>query len=85
MKRTVKVKWGEVRVGLLLVFAVTAVLWATFSGGGTSVLESKVRYMAYFDNVQGLVTGSPVWIVCKSKGVLAGCCFRLSKSSAPPY
>ncbi len=62
MKRTVKVKWGEVRVGLLLVFAVTAVLWATFSGGGTSVLESKVKYMAYFDNVQGLVTGSPVWI-----------------------
>jgi phospholipid/cholesterol/gamma-HCH transport system substrate-binding protein len=62
MKRTVKVKWGEVRVGLLLVFAVTAVLWATFSGGGTSLLESKVNYMAYFDNVQGLVTGSPVWI-----------------------
>jgi phospholipid/cholesterol/gamma-HCH transport system substrate-binding protein len=62
MKRTVKVKWGEIRVGLLLVFAVTAVLWATFSGGGTSVLESKVKYMAYFTNVQGLVTGSPVWI-----------------------
>ncbi len=62
MKRTVKVKWGEVRVGLLLVFAVSAVLWATFSGGGTSILESKVKYMAYFNNVQGLVTGSPVWI-----------------------
>jgi len=62
MKRTVKVKWGEIRVGLLLLFAISALLWATFTGGGTSVLDSKVKYQAYFNNVQGLVTGSPVWI-----------------------
>ena len=57
----------------MLVFAVTAVLWASFSGGGTSFLESKVNYMAYFDNVQGLVTGSPVWIA----GVEVGNIFQL--------
>jgi phospholipid/cholesterol/gamma-HCH transport system substrate-binding protein len=62
MKRTVKVRWGELKVGLLITFAVAALLWATFSGWGTSIFESQVKYMGYFDNVNGLVTGSPVWI-----------------------
>ncbi len=62
MKRTIKVKWGELKVGLLIVFAIAVLLWASFSGGGTSIFDRKVKYTGYFDNVNGLVTGAPVWI-----------------------
>lgn len=62
MKRTTKIKWGELRVGILLAIAIAVLLWASFSGGGTSIFDSKVKYKAYFKNVNGLVTGSPVWV-----------------------
>jgi phospholipid/cholesterol/gamma-HCH transport system substrate-binding protein len=62
MKRSIKVKWGELKVGLLITLSVVVLIWASFSGGGTSVFDSKVRYHAYFPNVNGLVNGSPVWI-----------------------
>jgi phospholipid/cholesterol/gamma-HCH transport system substrate-binding protein len=62
MKRTVKVGWGNLKVGLLITLAIAALLWASFVGGGTSIFEPKINYEAYFTNMQGLVTGSPVWI-----------------------
>jgi phospholipid/cholesterol/gamma-HCH transport system substrate-binding protein len=62
MKRTIRVKWGELKVGLLITFAIAALLWASFTGGGTSVFDPKISYAAYFTNVNGLVTGAPVWI-----------------------
>lgn len=62
MKRTTKIKWGELKVGILLAIAIAVLLWASFSGGGTSIFDSKTKYRAYFKNVNGLVTGSPVWI-----------------------
>jgi phospholipid/cholesterol/gamma-HCH transport system substrate-binding protein len=62
MKRTIKVKWGELKVGLLIVFAIVILLWASFSGGGTSIFDRKVKYTGYIDNANGLVTGAPVWI-----------------------
>jgi len=62
MKRSTKIKWGELRVGILLAIAVVIILWASFSGGGTSIFDSKVGFMAYFKNVNGLVKGSPVWV-----------------------
>ena len=62
MKRSIHIRWGEVRVGLLIMFAFAALLYASFSGGGTSILESKVDYRSYFKNVNGLVKGCPVWI-----------------------
>jgi phospholipid/cholesterol/gamma-HCH transport system substrate-binding protein len=34
----------------------------SFTGGGTSVFESKASYMAYLTNANGLVSGAPVWI-----------------------
>jgi len=62
MKRTIKIKWGELKVGLLITLSIAVLLWASFAGGGTSVFDSKAKYMAYFANVNGLVKGSPVWI-----------------------
>ena len=62
MKRSTKVKWGEIKVGILIVFAIAVLLWASFSGGGTSIFENKISYFAYLDNVNGLVAGAPVWI-----------------------
>ena len=62
MKRSTKVKWGELKVGLLITFAVVILIWASFTGGGTSIFEAKIEYRAYFANVNGLVSGAPVWI-----------------------
>lgn len=62
MKRTIKIKWGELKVGLLIAVSIVVLIWASFSGGGTSIFESKAKYRAYFSNVNGLVKGSPVWV-----------------------
>ncbi|MCX6826095.1 MAG: MlaD family protein [candidate division Zixibacteria bacterium] len=62
MKRTNRIKWGEIKVGVLVVFALAILLWVSFSGEGTSIFDSKVSYRAYFTNVNGLVSGAPVWI-----------------------
>lgn len=62
MKRSVKVGWGRLQVGLLLMFAVIVLIYASFTGGGTSIFESKDPFVTYFKNVDGLVRGSPVWM-----------------------
>jgi phospholipid/cholesterol/gamma-HCH transport system substrate-binding protein len=62
MKRTIRIKWGELKVGLLITFAIVILIWASFSGGGTSVFDAKVPYMGYMTNVNGLVSGAPVWL-----------------------
>lgn len=62
MIRSTKVKWGEIKVGVLITIAIFVLLWASFSGSGTSIFDKKISYVAYFDNVAGLVKGAPVWI-----------------------
>ncbi|MCX6830008.1 MAG: MlaD family protein [candidate division Zixibacteria bacterium] len=62
MKRSIRVKWGELRVGLLITVAIAVMLWASFSGSGTSIFDTKTGYMGYLSNVNGLVSGAPVWI-----------------------
>ncbi|HWR82582.1 MAG TPA: MlaD family protein [Candidatus Deferrimicrobium sp.] len=62
MKRTIGVKWGNLRTGILLMIAIVVMLWASLSGGGTSVFERKGRIVCFFRNVNGLVSGSPVWM-----------------------
>ncbi len=62
MKRTTKVKWGTLKVGIAITFAIAVMFWASLSGGGTSIFESKKKFVCYFKNVNGLVPGSPVWM-----------------------
>jgi phospholipid/cholesterol/gamma-HCH transport system substrate-binding protein len=60
MKRTGKIKWGNVKVGLLVTFALAAVLYSSFFGGGASFFAPKDALVAYFQNVSGLMKGASV-------------------------
>ncbi len=62
MQRTTKVKWGSLKIGVVLIIAISIMFWASLSGGGTSIFESKQKFVCYFQNVNGLVPGSPVWM-----------------------
>lgn len=62
MKRTTKIKWGNLKVGIVIAFAVVVMFWASLSGGGTSIFESKGKFVCYFKDISGLTNGSPVWM-----------------------
>ncbi len=62
MRRAGKVRWGELKVGILVALAVIAMLYASFRGGGTSIFEKKNDYICYFSDLEGLAAGSPVWL-----------------------
>ena len=62
MRRSNRVKWSELKVGVLLLGAFGMVMGASFFGGGTSIFQSKKLFRAYFTSVNGLTTGSPVWM-----------------------
>lgn len=62
MKRSTGVRWGKLQVGLLLMVGLALALWASLTGGGTSIFESKSQFRCYFRNVGGLLPGSPVWM-----------------------
>lgn len=60
MKRTGKITWGNMWIGLLVTFAIAIVLYSSFGGGGVSIFEPKREVVAYFRDVNGLVKGAPV-------------------------
>ncbi len=62
MKRTTGVKWGNLKTGIVLAIAIAIMLWASLTGGGTSIFEAKSKFICYFKNVNGLVPGAPVWM-----------------------
>lgn len=62
MKKSVGVRWGNLKVGILLSLVIAALFWASFTGGGTSIFEPKNEFVCYFGNVNGLVPGAPVWM-----------------------
>lgn len=72
MKKTTGIKWGGLKVGIVLMFAIAVLLWASLSGGGTSIFEKKAGYESFFRNVNGLVTGSPVWMAGVEVGNVRG-------------
>lgn len=62
MKRAGQVRWGELKVGILIFIGILFMLYASFRGGGTSIFESKNDYICYFQDLDGLAVGSPVWL-----------------------
>ena len=62
MKRSSRVAWGEVRVGLVIIFGFSVLMWAAFTGSGMSIFKKSDHVEALFDDVSGLTTGSPVWL-----------------------
>ncbi len=72
MKKTTGIRWGGLKVGIVLMFAIAVLLWASLSGGGTSIFEKKATYRAFFRNVNGLVSGSPVWMAGVEVGNVRG-------------
>ncbi len=60
MKRTGKIKWGNMWIGILVTFAIAAVLYSSFGGGGVSIFEPKNVVVAYFQDVNGLAKGASV-------------------------
>ena len=62
MKRTGSIKWGKLQVGILLMFAIAIMMWASLSGAGTSIFDAKAEFHCYFKNTNGMLPGSPVWM-----------------------
>ncbi|MBU8932584.1 MAG: MCE family protein [candidate division Zixibacteria bacterium] len=62
MKKSTDIKWGNLKVGLILSFAVIVMFWASLGGGGTSIWDAKVKFKCFFSSVNGLVPGAPVWM-----------------------
>lgn len=62
MKRSTSTRWGSLKVGAILTVAIAIALWASLTGGGTSIFNPKNEFVCYFRNVNGLVNGSPVWM-----------------------
>jgi len=60
MKRTDRVKWGELKVGLLVAVGIAFLLWASFSGSGTSIFYGKRSLRTVLNTANGLIAGAPV-------------------------
>jgi len=62
MKKSSSVRWGSLKVGIVLIIAISVMFWASLGGGGTSIFDPKGSFECYFKNVNGLVSGAPVWM-----------------------
>jgi len=62
MKQSSGSKWSNLKVGALLMVAAALMFWASFTGSGTSIFEPKKSFNCYFKNINGLLSGSPVWM-----------------------
>lgn len=60
MKRTDRVKWGELKIGLLVAFGLLFLLWASFSGSGSSIFYDKKPLHTVISTANGLIAGAPV-------------------------
>lgn len=60
MKRTGKIGWGGMKVGILVSIAIAAILYSSFSGGGVSIFAPRDNLVVYFQSVNGLLKGASV-------------------------
>ena len=82
MRRSGRVKWSELRVGMVLLFAFAVLLWASFTGTGFTVFERTEQLLAYFAEVNGLVPGAPVRMAGLEVGYV-GDVFFVQKDGRP--
>ncbi len=80
MRRSAKIKWGTVPVGLIIMGAIVILIYSSMTGGGTSIFQQKVNFVCYFENVNGLVRGSPVWMSGVEVGNVTGLEFDIGDS-----
>jgi len=80
MERSIKLRWANLAVGLLLMFALAVLLYGSITGGGISVFDRKITFVCYFRNVEGLVTGSPIWMSGLEVGNVATLGFDIKDS-----
>lgn len=59
MKRTDRVSWGGLKVGMLAAFGIFVLLWSSFSGG-TSMFRTKKTLHTLVSTAVGLMPGAPV-------------------------
>ncbi len=63
MKRATRISWEELRVGLVIVIAVAAGIFAMFElGQAANLFTSRYRLIAYLKNAKGLAKGAAVTI-----------------------
>ncbi len=60
MKRTGKIKWGNMKIGIVISIAIAAILYSSFSGGGVSIFAPKDYLVVYFESVNGLLKGASI-------------------------
>ncbi len=60
MKRSGDIRWGELRLGLFIFVALAVFLWASIQGGA-NLFKKEYELNSEFPNVQGVVSGAPVW------------------------
>jgi len=60
MKRSGEIRWGELRLGLLIFVAMALFLWASIQGG-SNLFKKQYTLHSKFPHVQGVVAGAPIW------------------------
>jgi len=81
MKRSGDIRWGELRLGLLIFVALAVFLWASIQGG-TNLFKKQYTLYSEFPNVQGVVAGAPVWFQGVEVGTVKSLDFIASGDSS---
>lgn len=81
MKRSGDIKWGELRLGLLIFLGLALFLWASIQGG-TSLFKKTYKLHSSFPNVQGVVAGAPIWFQGVEVGTVKGLEFEPAGDSS---
>jgi phospholipid/cholesterol/gamma-HCH transport system substrate-binding protein len=82
VKRSLDIRWAEVRVGIVLFAALSVTALAIFTvGEKTRLFAPKATLQVLLPNVQGLKIGAPVWLSGVMVGTVADVAFTLPERS----
>lgn len=68
MRRTDRLRWSQLKIGILLVVGFLILLWVAFNSGLPKFLREEEPMTARFASAEGLLTGAPVFFL----GIEAG-------------